>query len=65
MPLVIIVGIEKDKMAREVWIHQSESEGSSHCGKESPPHHLMGEVVGHLKDRQTWRVTLTMHKESG
>ena len=45
---MIVVGIEEDKMAGEIWIHQSKCESSSHGGKEGPPHHLMGEVVRHL-----------------
>ena len=52
---MVIVGIEQDKMAREVRVHESEGEGSSHGGKEGPPHHLVREIVGHLErgNRQT------------
>ena len=46
---MIVVGIEKDKMTRKVRVHESESEGCGHGGKEGPPHHLVWEVVGYLQ----------------
>ena len=48
MPLVAVVGKEENEMAREVRIHESESEGGSHGGKEASPHHLVRKVVGDL-----------------
>lgn len=45
VPLVVIVGIEKDKVSRKVRIHESKGEGSCHGSKECSPHHLVGEVV--------------------
>ena len=46
---MIIIGIEKDKVSREVRVHESEGEGSCHRSKKRSPHHLVREVVGHLE----------------
>lgn len=49
VPLMVIVGIEEDKVSGKVRVHESEGEGSCHGSKESSPHHLVGEVVRHLE----------------
>ena len=46
---MVVVGKEEHKMSREVRVHETESEGSSHGGKEASPHHLVREVVGDLR----------------
>ncbi len=53
MPLVVIVGIEEDNSTREVRVHELEGEGSCQGGKESPPHHLMWEIVGDLEQEHS------------
>ena len=55
---MIVVGIEEDKVTGKVRVHESEGEGCGHGGKESSPHHLVREVVGHLH-------IVTMHEREG
>ena len=45
---MVIVGIEEDKMAGEVRVHELKGEGCSQSCKERSPHHFVGEVVGDL-----------------
>lgn len=46
---MVVVGIEEDKMAREVGIHQLQSEGSCQSCEERPPHDFVREIVGYLE----------------
>ena len=55
VPLVVVVGVEEDQVAGEVWVHQLQREGRSEGSEERSPHHLVREVVGDLVGGQ--RVT--------
>ena len=46
---MVVVGIEEDEVAREVGIHQLQSEGSCQSCKERPPHDFVREIVGYLE----------------
>ena len=49
VPLVVVVGIEQDKTAREVGVHKVKGEGSRQGSEERSPHHSVGEIVGYLE----------------
>ena len=49
---MVVVGVEEDKMAAEVWVHQLEGEGRCESSKECSPHHFVREVVRHLRGRE-------------
>ena len=49
---MVVVGVEEDKMAAEVWVHQLQGEGRRESSKERSPHHFVREVVRHLRGRE-------------